>query len=72
MKNTSKDASNASKIVTTTFLPPFFLSVESLKNSPVLNAINASAMSARKLIPCTTPLGMIFKQYGPMRMPATI
>ena len=71
-KNTRIEASNASKTVMTMFLPPFFLRVESLKNSPVLNAINASAISARKLIPCTTPVGMILRQYGPMIMPATI
>lgn len=46
--------------------------MDSVKNSPVLNAMNASAMSARKLIPSTTCVGITFMQYGPMIMPATI
>ena len=71
-KNTTMEASNASNTVITMFLPPFFLSVDILKNSPVLNAINASAISARKLIPSTTLAGIILMQYGPINMPAII
>ena len=61
-RNTTRDASNASNTVITTFFAPFFLSVDNVKNSPVLNAINASAMSAKKLIPSTTCVGITSMQ----------
>ena len=40
-----------SKSVITNTLPPFFFRTENLKNSPILNAIKASAISDKKSIP---------------------
>ena len=42
--STKTDAMHASRSVMTITPRPLFLSVESLKNSPTLNAINASAI----------------------------
>ena len=47
----------------------FFFNVDNLKNSPVLNAINAKAISGRNAIPCITFWGIKLRQYGPMRIP---
>ena len=57
--------------MTSTFAPLFF-SVEMRKNSPVEKAMNASAMSARKLMPSITPRGTRSRQNGPSRMPETM
>ena len=58
-------------MTSTTFMP-FRFSVSSLKNSPVENAINASAISERKSIPSITLSGTRCRQNGPSRMPATM
>ena len=64
MKNdtmkTITDARHASSTVITTTFPPFFLRVEKRKNSPVLNAMNARAISFRKSIPSTIFCGTRF------------
>ena len=70
--NTNIEASNASKTVITTTLPPFFFKVSNRKNSPVLKAINAKDTSARKLVLVTKFVGIRFRQYGPISIPATI
>ena len=46
--------------------------LENLKNSPVLNAIKASAISARKLVPSMNDCGSKFKQNGPIMIPVTM
>ena len=71
-QNTTTDATSASNSVITMFFAPLRFSTDRRKNSPVLNAINAKAMSARKLMPSITFSGMIFKPNGPMSMPATM
>ena len=53
----NKDAIKDSKIVITITLLPFFFKIENLKNSPVLNAIKAKAISERKSIPITIVSG---------------
>ena len=50
----------------------YCLNVESLKNSPVLKAMKARAISERKSIPSMTVAGTRFKQNGPIRMPTTM
>ena len=70
--NTSRDAINASQnVIITTFIP-FFFKVLNLKNSPVLKAINARAISAIKSVPSIIFLSTRFRQYGPIIIPATI
>ena len=66
------DAKHASRNVISSTLTPLFFSVEKRKNSPVLNAMNAKAMSAMKSILSIRPIGIRFKQYGPIKMPATM
>ena len=70
--NTSTDASTASNTVIHTTRIPLRLSTSSLKNSPVENAMNASAMSDRKSVPSMIRCGTRSRQYGPSRMPARI
>ena len=60
--NTKTDAMHASRSVMTTTPRPLFLSVESLKNSPTLNAMNASAISEMKSMPPMTLAGIRFRQ----------
>ena len=43
-----------------------------LKNSPVLNAINAKAISERNSVPFTTVFGTASRQKGPKRIPVII
>ena len=66
---TMTDARHASSTVITTTFAPFFLSVEKRKNSPVLNAINARAMSFKKSMPSTIFSGTRWSTYGPSRTP---
>ena len=66
------DARHASSTVITTTFPPFFLRVEKRKNSPVLNAMNARAISFRKSIPSTMSCGTRFNTYGPSRTPESM
>ena len=70
--NTSTEASVASKTVIQTTFQPFFFSTDSLKNSPVENAMKASATSDKKSIPSMMRCGTRPRQYGPRRMPATM
>ena len=70
--NTAREAMNASKIVSTTIFIPFFLRVEKRKNSPVLNAMNARAISERKSILSMTVTGIRSMQYGPIRIPVSM
>ena len=70
--NTNTDATHASSSVMTITPKPLFLSVESLKNSPTLNAMNASAISEIKSMPEMTDAGIRFRQYGPIRIPVRI
>ena len=70
--NTKIEAMHASRSVMTITPRPLFLSVESLKNSPTLNAMNASATSERKSVPSMMVCGITFKQHGPIKMPARI
>ena len=63
---------NASARVIITTFPALFFSFENLKNSPVLNAINARAISARNSVPVIIVCGIKFKQNGPIRIPVTI
>ena len=76
MKNdtmkTITDARHASSTVITTTFPPFFLRVEKRKNSPVLNAMNARAISFRKSIPSTMSCGTRFNTYGPSKTPESM
>ena len=67
---TTTDARSASQTVMTMTFAPLFFSVEKRKNSPVLNAMNASAMSERKSMPSMMRCGIRPRQYGPMRIPA--
>ena len=60
--NTKTDAMHASRSVMTITPRPLFLSVESLKNSPTLNAMNASAISEMKSMPSMTLAGIRFRQ----------
>ena len=53
-------------------LPPFFFSTERRKNSPVLKAMKARAISGRKAVFSITVLGIRFRQNGPARIPPTI
>ena len=69
---TKTEAKTASNSVIHTTLIPLFFRTESLKNSPVENAMNASAMSDRKSVPSMMRCGTMFRQYGPIRMPARI
>ena len=57
--------------MTKTF-PPFFFRVETWKNSPVLKAMKAKAISGRKEVFSTTSAGSRFRQKGPAKMPPTI
>ena len=50
-RNTATDAKHASSTVMTATFAPFFLIADIRKNSPVLNAIKASAISLRKSMP---------------------
>lgn len=43
-------------------LVPLFFKVENLKNSPVLKAMKARAISAIKLVPSTKDLGIRLRQ----------
>ena len=43
-------------------LVPLFFRVENLKNSPVLKAMKARAISAIKLVPSTKDLGIKLRQ----------
>lgn len=70
--NMKSDAVNASARVIITTFPALFFSFENLKNSPVLNAINARAISARNSVPVIIVCGIKFKQNGPIRIPVTI
>ena len=65
-------AANASKTVIITTFIPFFFSVSKRKNSPVLKAMKAKAISARKLVPSTNEGGIKSRQKGPIKIPATI
>ena len=67
--NTKKDAIKASKTVIITTFPTLFFNLENLKNSPVLKAINASAISARNSVPSIIFWGIKFKQKGPIKIP---
>ena len=60
--NTSTEARHASMTVMIITLAPLFFRVENLKNSPVLKAMKASAISAIKLMPLTTLPGTRFRQ----------
>ena len=62
MINTSTEARIASKTVMTMTFAPLFFSVSNLKNSPVLKAIKASAISAMKSMPPITFPGTRFRQ----------
>ena len=53
-------------------LAPFFFRAERRKNSPVLKAMKARAISGRKPMPSTTRGGIRFRQKGPIRIPPTI
>ena len=66
------EARTASKIVIQTTFIPLFFRTESLKNSPVENAMKASAISERKSVPSMMRCGTRFSTYGPMRIPARI
>ena len=70
--NTRTEASTASKMVIQTTRTPLRFKTSSLKNSPVENAINASAMSERKSVPSMMLCGTSLRQYGPIRIPVTI
>ena len=70
--NTNTEAVSASASVMTTTFPVLFFSLENLKNSPVLKAMKASAISARKLVPSMICTGTRWKQYGPIRIPAVM
>ena len=72
------DEVKASKSVRTTTFKPFFLIVESLKNSPTLKAIKARAIFEIKLNDCkiltlpaptVVPFGISLRQYGPKITP---
>jgi len=71
MNITTEAISDSNKVITTTF-PPFFFKTASLKNSPVLKAIKARAISDKKSIPSIIFVGIRFKTYGPIKIPATI
>ena len=58
---TSEARQDSSTVMTRT-LAPFSFNVEKRKNSPTLNAINASAMSERKSMPSTTAAGTRSRQ----------
>ena len=70
--NTATEARQASSTVMTITFAPFRRSTSTLKNSPALNAINASATSERKSVPSMMVCGITFKQHGPIKMPARI
>ena len=53
---------NKDKLGLVTTFAPLFFRVSNLKNSPVLKAMKARAMSAIKSMPETTPLGTRFRQ----------
>ena len=59
--NTRKEAINDSNTVIMTTLIPFFFKTENLKNSPVLKAIKANAISDKKSILLTMFSGIKFK-----------
>ena len=67
--NTRREAARASKTVITAILPPLAFKVLNLKNSPMPNAINASAISDKKPIPPTTERGIRSRQNGPSATP---
>ena len=60
--NTSIEAKHASNMVIINTLVPLFFRVENLKNSPVLKAMKARAISAIKLVPSTKDLGIKLRQ----------
>ena len=66
------DANKDSKIVIIIVLLPFFFNTSNRKNSPVLNAINAKAISEINSIPVITDVGINRKQKGPIMIPARI
>ncbi len=70
--NTKTEATHASSTVMIKTFAPLPLRAFSLKNCPVLKAINASATSGRKAVYSTTISGTRFKQYGPMSIPVTM
>ena len=72
MRKTSSEAVSASSSVMTITLPPFFRMAEIRKNSPVLKAMKDSATSGRKSVFRIKEGGIMFRQKGPIRIPATI
>ena len=72
MIKTRIEAMSASKRVITTTLPPLFLRTSRRKNCPVLNAMNAIAMSGRNSVPLIIGSGIRFRQKGPIMIPATM
>ena len=69
--NTNTEAASASASVITTTFPMLFFSFENLKNSPVLNAIKARAISARNSVPLMMFCGTRSRQKGPIKIPTT-
>ena len=70
--NTAAEAVHASRTVMTSTRIPFLRSAENLKNSPVLKAMKASAISGRNCVPSMKDSGIRLKKNGPMRIPATM
>ena len=70
--NTNIEATSDSNMVMIIVLLPLFFNTSNLKNSPVLKAINANAISAIKSIPDMMEDGIKLKQNGPINIPATI
>lgn len=71
-KKTRREANRDSKRVIITTITPFFFRVSKRKNSPVLKAIKASAISAIKSIPSMIEDGITLREKGPRRIPARI
>ena len=71
-RKTRSAAPQDSSTVIVITLPPFFFSEDRRKNSPVLKAMKARAISGRKEVPSTMEAGSRFRQKGPAKMPPTI
>jgi hypothetical protein len=70
--NIAAEAKHASNNVIKMTFGPFFFSEEKRKNWPVLNEMNAKAMSDRKSIPSITVSGIKSRQNGPISIPVII
>ena len=71
-RKTSTEAVRDSSTVITITRGPFFFSTERRKNSPVLKAMKARAISERKSVWEMKEAGTVFRQKGPIRIPARI